>query len=193
MDHWINCLIKTPSRNGKHTHIHAYSQTQNKIYRNKYWELQSTVLNALQFTNESLFFSSDLWFQINCVFLQYVLDSAHSKNHPTQPKYRTNKRQIFMEYDRRKKNVITHSIAEHEQTLQSLNPFGMLYVVRICDNTIFEKIGLYLCLYVLNCSDPLWMVRCFTPIARLFMICLLLAVFDFFLWDLSHRNLRLQW
>lgn len=85
-----------------------------------------------------------------------------------------------MEYDRRKKNVITHSIAEHEQTLQSLNPFGMLYVVRICDNTIFEKIGLYLCLYVLNCSDPLWMVRCFTPIARLFMICLLLAVFDFF-------------
>lgn len=79
-----------------------------------------------------------------------------------------------------KKNVITHSIAEHEQTLQSLNPFGMLYVVRICDNTIFEKIGLYLCLYVLNCSDPLWMVRCFTPIARLFMICLLLAVFDFF-------------
>lgn len=91
-----------------------------------------------------------------------------------------------------KKNVITHSIAEHEQTLQSLNPFGMLYVVRICDNTIFEKIGLYLCLYVLNCSDPLWMVRCFTPIARLFMICLLLAVFDFFLWDLSHRNLRLQ-
>lgn len=27
MDHWINCLIIAPSKNCKHTHTHAYSQT----------------------------------------------------------------------------------------------------------------------------------------------------------------------